>query len=692
MALSILITRPRPAADAFAGQVRARLGAGVMVLVSPVMRIEPLADAVGDLTGAGTLVLSSAHAVAALGRAPAGMLCYCVGGATAEAARAAGFQAVAAGGSARDLVAQIVADRPPGPILHLRGEHVAADIAGRLRKAGIKAREAVVYRQTPMDLSPAAQAVLRGDAPVIVPLFSPRSARLFFAQADGWRAPLHVAAISDNAARAVPGGTAVVAERAAAPTARALLDSVEALASRINRVESGNRSNQAHPAHTAPVTRQRSEHVARKTTSAKPPAKRRDSAKDDANPVEGADTTPGKNTAAESAGAEAPAEAEQAVGTSATGDEGETAPAGADLPADEEAGAKQGGEAADVPDAGTPDAAPHDHPEDAPALPPVPTEQVTIRKGGFVPLLIGGLVAGAIGLGAGYYIGTGGLLPTMADIETLRDETSARIAAQAERIDALSERIDTAAAPDLSDLEQAVDALAGDLDRALAQLATTAERLDALEARVAEAGAPGSTGVDGAELETLREALTAQGEEIAALTARAQEADAAASATAQAKLRRAALARLQTALDTGGSLVGAVADLEAAGVGVPEVLGRGDSVASLADLQARFPGAARAALAAARAAAVDDGEGGGLTAFLRTQLGARSLEPREGDDPDAILSRAEAAARDGRLTDALAEIDALPEAARTELAGWAGDAARRLEAAAAAQKLSEELD
>ena len=78
--------------------------------------------------------------------------------------------------------------------------------------------------------------------------------------------------------------------------------------------------------------------------------------------------------------------------------------------------------------------------------------------------------------------------------------------------------------------------------------------------------------------------------------------------------------------------------------------------------------------------------------FIRTQLDARSLEPREGDDPDAILSRAEAATQQGRLTDALAEIEALPDVARAELSDWAAQATRRLEAVAAAQQLSEELN
>jgi hypothetical protein len=79
-------------------------------------------------------------------------------------------------------------------------------------------------------------------------------------------------------------------------------------------------------------------------------------------------------------------------------------------------------------------------------------------------------------------------------------------------------------------------------------------------------------------------------------------------------------------------------------------------------------------------------------AFLRAQLGVRSLEPREGDDADAILSRAEAALAEGRLGDALAEIETLPEGARAAMSGWAAEATARRDALAAAEALSAELN
>ena len=159
-------------------------------------------------------------------------------------------------------------------------------------------------------------------------------------------------------------------------------------------------------------------------------------------------------------------------------------------------------------------------------------------------------------------------------------------------------------------------------------------------------------------------------------------------------MRRATITRIRTALDTGGGFTTELAELETLGVTVPGALSRSadHGVATLTDLQTSFPAAARAALDAARAEAAKNGETGGFTAFLRTQLGARSLEPREGDDPDAVLSRAEAALREGRLNDVLAEVETLPELGRAEMSAWSGQVARRIEALAAAQTLSDDLN
>lgn len=113
---------------------------------------------------------------------------------------------------------------------------------------------------------------------------------------------------------------------------------------------------------------------------------------------------------------------------------------------------------------------------------------------------------------------------------------------------------------------------------------------------------------------------------------------------------------------------------------------------SLPQLQDSFPAAARAALDASIAADADTGTPmERLGNFLRTQSGARSLSEREGDDPDAVLSRAQARLSEGDVQATLAEISALNEAGQAAMAGWVEDAKARAEAEAAVSDLSSAL-
>ena len=67
---------------------------------------------------------------------------------------------------------------------------------------------------------------------------------------------------------------------------------------------------------------------------------------------------------------------------------------------------------------------------------------------------------------------------------------------------------------------------------------------------------------------------------------------------------------------------------------------------------------------------------------------ARSLTPKDGNDPDAILSRAEAAIGSGDLNMALSELANLPEPARDAMTDWLGDAQIRLSVLEAVDSLS----
>jgi uroporphyrinogen-III synthase len=200
MVAILLLTRPAAASARTKAEV-ARLRPGVRVIESPVMEIVPVPFALGDMVpGAVVLTSENGAAVASgLGLRP-GTRAWCVGGRTTEVARAAGFDAISAEGDAEALLALILSAADEGALLHLRGEHARGDIAPRLRAAGRNAADAVVYRQEARVLTPEALTVLGGNNPVVLPLYSPRSAELIAGQGP-FSAPLRVIAISRATAR-----------------------------------------------------------------------------------------------------------------------------------------------------------------------------------------------------------------------------------------------------------------------------------------------------------------------------------------------------------------------------------------------------------------------------------------------------------------------------------------------------------
>jgi hypothetical protein len=326
------------------------------------------------------------------------------------------------------------------------------------------------------------------------------------------------------------------------------------------------------------------------------------------------------------------------------------------------------------------------------------------KKASVLPMVLGGALVAMLGFFAGRSEVLDPYLPeslkgSAVDLAPLQEEIAAQQEALADQQTAFAEttaelqgQIESLATA-VEQAAQATPEVPGDLAALTEDLAALAARIEALEAR------PVATAPDTENLATtddvagLQQALLAQEAELAALAERARLAEENATAEAQKVLARAALMRMSTAVEDGGAFGPELSALEeVAPVEVPEALraAASEGVASLAELQADFAPAARAALAAARAE-VPEAEVEGIGGFLRRQLSVRSVVPREGDDPDAVLSRAEAAVRGGVLGEALAELEALPESARAAMQEWIDRAATRQAVQEAAASLADSL-
>ncbi len=321
-----------------------------------------------------------------------------------------------------------------------------------------------------------------------------------------------------------------------------------------------------------------------------------------------------------------------------------------------------------------------------PTPPPAPTE--SRRRSTFLPLLAGGVLAAGLGYGAAqlWPLGQGDSGALQTEVQALKAEI-ARLSETPDATKALSDRVaalEAASAPDLAPLAARFEAL----EQALTQLKSAPAAVDpaAMAGLQAQIDLLKQGGVPAAAIADVQAAFDAKLAEAEASLAQVKaEAEAIAATSAQ----RAAVLQLQAALDSGTPYAGALSALS--GLTVPPILAEHDAAGlpTLQGLRQGFPEAARAALDAALRANMGESWADRVSNFLLNQTGARSLTPREGNDPDAILSRAEAALASGDLPAALNELAALPPEAQAAMEGWIAQAKLRQEAVQAVQSLSD---
>lgn len=187
--MRVLVTRPEPAASATATRLSAMGHAPL--LLSLTRAIHDRQTAIDALRlSQGAVVLTSAEAVRAMGALPPDHCTrpvFCVGPATARAARQAGFTDVTtAGGTGQSLADLIIAAGQQAshlPLLYLAGEPRSPDLEARLAEASIPCRTVISYRMDPLDPDQQELARLMASPPDVILFYSRESVRHFFALA-----------------------------------------------------------------------------------------------------------------------------------------------------------------------------------------------------------------------------------------------------------------------------------------------------------------------------------------------------------------------------------------------------------------------------------------------------------------------------------------------------------------------------
>ncbi|NVK45721.1 MAG: hypothetical protein HWE33_05385 [Rhodobacteraceae bacterium] len=305
-----------------------------------------------------------------------------------------------------------------------------------------------------------------------------------------------------------------------------------------------------------------------------------------------------------------------------------------------------------------------------------PPAQVTtvVKRGGFVPIVLGGIVCVALGYAGAQFLKPEGWPFPGANTDELTQQI-ADLEGQIKDLQSAATQRAEAQQTALADLQAQVSAEEDttEIDALADKIATFEDRMTQIEARpVAEAiVSPEATAAYERQLAQMQDLLNSE-------IARLEEAKDQAVAEETAARISTAKARLQTLVDAGEPFDQVLAEMN---TDVPEVLQQAaaEGIPSVTSLQEGYSEAARDALVVSSRAAYDAGEQSWFQTALQTQIGLRSTKPKEGDDADAILSRAEQDVRDGLFAKAITTLEALPEEGKAEMQGWIARAQERVD-------------
>lgn len=222
--MKLLIVRPLPSAEITAQR---SIKQGFNPIVMPLFTVLPVAWVVPDICNYDALLITSANAVrhGGAGLEPYRALpVFAVGGATAQAAQAAGFTVTATGDRDGNQILQTAFERGRRNILWLSG----TDTAPLRPVPSMRLDRVTVYQSAPLP-APLNLADMLALPDLIAALHSPRSARHFAAQCalhGVTRAAVSLAVLSPAVASAAGAGWRHVAV-AAMPNDAALLQAAK---------------------------------------------------------------------------------------------------------------------------------------------------------------------------------------------------------------------------------------------------------------------------------------------------------------------------------------------------------------------------------------------------------------------------------------------------------------------------------
>lgn len=198
----LLLTRPLDGNERFCLNIE-HLLSQCEILDNPLQKIEFL-EALIEVKEGSILIFTSINGLRASKKYNLrNKKCFVVGENTRKIAASSGYEVLGSSSDQENLLKLIKLKKPTESMVHIRGKHTAGNLCGSLKNSGFSCFEITGYNQKPLKIKKQVFQKVMSGRPVILPIFSPRSAKLLLKELD--LTGFHVVAMSEVVSKELAG-------------------------------------------------------------------------------------------------------------------------------------------------------------------------------------------------------------------------------------------------------------------------------------------------------------------------------------------------------------------------------------------------------------------------------------------------------------------------------------------------------
>ena len=233
----LLLTRPLGGNERFCLKIK-HLLYSCEILDNPIQKIDFL-PSLGKVNKNSVLIFTSANGLrAAKKQNLLNKKCFVVGANTKKIAVSFGYDVLGFSKDQENLLKLIKSKKPTESMVHIRGKHTVGNLCDALKRNQFSCLDIIGYNQEPLKIKKQNLQKIHSGRPVILPIFSSRSAELLQSNLD--LTGFNVIAISEAVAKIVTGvelGELVISKK---PDLKSMQEATIAILRRLIKFDGSN--------------------------------------------------------------------------------------------------------------------------------------------------------------------------------------------------------------------------------------------------------------------------------------------------------------------------------------------------------------------------------------------------------------------------------------------------------------------